>query len=95
MSGHLQGVLGIKLQLSERGNQRGDLRAGVIEAGAGVDDMMRAVTLVGVVELQAEDMREFLRRHARSGEHAGALNRLRRGDDDDQVNRFVPALFEQ
>ena len=37
----------------------------------------------------------FFRRHAGAGKHAGALHIFGGGNDDDQIDRLMPAAFEQ
>ena len=68
----------------------------MVEAMAGVDQEVGAAALFRIGHLPGEDRREFLFRHARTGENAGALHRFRRGDHDYRVDTALrPALEQQ
>ena len=57
--------------------------------------MMRPRALVGIGQLQFQDIGKFLLGHARPGEHAFALLPSRRADDHDMIDAVRAALFEQ
>ena len=67
----------------------------VIEPAARVDHEIRSRSLLGIRHLLGADRLERRLGHAGTGEHAGALNLRRRGDDEDGVAAGLGPGLEQ